>query len=294
MDTWKISEFVDLHLQPHVNSLPSNLKDTTDYLRKIQKSGPPETLLVSLDVTSLYTNIPHEDGIRACKEAWEERPVKDPPTETLVKLLTLILKCNNFEFKGKHYLQVQGTAMGTKMAPAYANIFMGRLEGQLLRSTSLKPFSWFRFIDNVDMKWTHGPENLKIFLQEANSFHPTIRFMAEVSTEEHVFLDTKSRLVGNNIDVDLYTKPTDTHQYLLPSTATRSTAAEMFHIVWLSVSGEYDQILIHLSLGQQSYRTNFEDEVTTYNQYPQRPRKPGHKEETTCFATSPNQNNQAH
>ena len=65
--TEEISEFVDLHLQPHVNSLPSYLKDTTDYLRNLQESGPilPETLLVSLDVTSLYTNIPHEDGIRA-------------------------------------------------------------------------------------------------------------------------------------------------------------------------------------------------------------------------------------
>ena len=67
------------------------------------------------------------------------------------------------------------------------------------------------------MKWTHGHENLETFLQEANSFHPTIRFTAEVSNEEHVFLDTKFRLVGNEIGVDLYTKPTDTHQYLLPS-----------------------------------------------------------------------------
>ena len=60
--TEKISEFVDLHLQPHVNTLPSYLKNITDYLRKLQESGPipPETLLVSLDVTSLYTNIPHE------------------------------------------------------------------------------------------------------------------------------------------------------------------------------------------------------------------------------------------
>ena len=127
------------------------------------------------------------------------------------------------------------------------------------------------------MKWTHGPENLEIFLQEANSFHPTIRCTANVSNEENVFLDTKSRLVGNNIDVDLYTKPTDTYQYLLPSSCHQNTAAEMFRIVWLSVSGQYAQILIHLSLGQQSYRTNFEDEVTTYNQYPQRPRRPDHK-----------------
>ena len=107
--------------------------------------------------------------------------------------------------------------MGTKMAPAYANIFMGRLEGQPFRLISLKPFSWFRFIDDMDMKWAHGPENLEVFLQEANGFHPTIRLTAELSNEEHVFLDTKSRLVGNNFDVDLYTKPTDTHQYLLPS-----------------------------------------------------------------------------
>ena len=93
----------------------------------------------------------------------------------------------------------------TKIAPACANTFMGRLEGHFLRSRSLKLFSWVRFIDDDDMKWTHGHENLEIFLPEANSFHPTIRFTAEVSNEEYVFLDTKSRLVGNEIDVDLYT-----------------------------------------------------------------------------------------
>ena len=218
--TEKISEFVDLHLQPHVQNLPSYLQDTTDFLRKQDALGPlhPDTLLVSMDVTSLYTNIPHQDGIQACEEeVWETRTNKDPPTETLIKLLTLVLKCNNFEFNGKHYLQVQATAMGTKMAPAYANIFMGRLENQLVMSVTLKPFSWLRFIDDIDMKWTHGRDSLEDFLQRANNFHPTIKFTAEVSNEEHIFLDTKSCLVDGRIVVDLYTKPTDTHQYLLPS-----------------------------------------------------------------------------
>ena len=120
---------------------------------------PPETLLVSMDVTSLYTNKPYEDGIKACEEVWEARDVKDPPTQIQINLLTLVLKCNNFEFNGKHYLQIQGTAMGTKMAPSYANIFMGRLERRLLQSVILKPFSWLRFIDDIDMKWTHGKNN---------------------------------------------------------------------------------------------------------------------------------------
>ena len=80
--------------------------------------------------------------------------------------------------------------MGTKMAPAYANMFMGRLEKQLLISVTMRPFSWLRFIDDIDMKWLHGRDNLDTFLQEANSFHSPIRFTAEVSNDKHVFLDT--------------------------------------------------------------------------------------------------------
>jgi hypothetical protein len=44
------------------------------------------------------------------------------------EMLTLVLKNNNFTFDGNHHLQINGTAMGTKMAPFYANIFMGDLE----------------------------------------------------------------------------------------------------------------------------------------------------------------------
>ena len=107
-------------------------------------------------------------------------------------------------------------AMGTKMAPAYANIFMGRLEGQLLKLMALRPFSWLRFIGDIDMKWSHGRKTLSTFLDDANNFHPSIKFTAGISTKQQ-FLDTKSSLVGNTISVDLYTKPTDTHQYLLPT-----------------------------------------------------------------------------
>ena len=67
------------------------------------------------------------------------------------------------------------------------------------------------------MKWLHGRDNLDTFLQEANSFHSTIRFTAEVSNDKHVFLDTQSRLDEDRIYTDLYTKPMDTHQYLLPT-----------------------------------------------------------------------------
>jgi hypothetical protein len=38
--TEKISEFVDFHLRPHVEALPSHLKDTTDYLQKMESMNP--------------------------------------------------------------------------------------------------------------------------------------------------------------------------------------------------------------------------------------------------------------
>ncbi|XP_052259228.1 uncharacterized protein LOC127863640 [Dreissena polymorpha] len=99
--TERISEFVDYHLRPHVVKLPSYVKDTTDYLTKASSDTlPSDTLLVSMDVESLFSNIPHEEGIEACKHAWETRNIKDPSTKTLVDLLTLIMKCNNFEFIG--------------------------------------------------------------------------------------------------------------------------------------------------------------------------------------------------
>jgi hypothetical protein len=87
-----------------------------------------------MDATSHYTNIPNDDGIAGCRKLWEQRTVQEPPTECLVEMLTLVLKNNKFTFEGNHYLQIDGTPMGTKMAPSYANILMGDLEERLLLS----------------------------------------------------------------------------------------------------------------------------------------------------------------
>jgi hypothetical protein len=55
----------------------------------------------------------------------------------------------------------EGGNMDTKMAPSYANIFMGKLEKQLLESSIERPLSWYRFIDDVDMKWNQSDEELQ-------------------------------------------------------------------------------------------------------------------------------------
>ena len=84
--------------------------------------------------------------------------------------------------------------MGTKMAPSYANIFMGDLEERLLLSSLKQPLSWFRFIDDFDMKWIHSDKELDEFFEHANSIHPSIKFTHDVSKTKRSFLDTTTSL----------------------------------------------------------------------------------------------------
>ena len=58
--------------------------------------------------------------------------------------------------------------METKMAPSYGNIFIGDLEERLLLSSLKQPPSWFRFIDDVDMKWIHSDKELDDVFENQN------------------------------------------------------------------------------------------------------------------------------
>ena len=60
-----------------------------------------------------------------------------------------ILENNYFEFNGNTYRQRTGTAIGTKFPPAFANIFMLKLERKMLSECVLKPWFWWRFLDDV-------------------------------------------------------------------------------------------------------------------------------------------------
>ena len=130
----------------------------------------------------------------------------------------MILTMNNFTFNDSHYPQIHGTAMGTKMAPSFANLFLGLFENNALRNAPFQPHTWLRYIDDIFMIWTESPENLKIFIDYLNSIHPTIKFTSSHSPTNVPFLDVNVSLTSDgNINTDLYTKPTDKHQHLFSS-----------------------------------------------------------------------------
>ncbi|XP_065445349.1 uncharacterized protein LOC135982467 isoform X2 [Chrysemys picta bellii] len=163
-----------------------------------------------LDVEALYTNIPHEDGLQAVRNS-----IPDEATASLVaELCDFVLTHNHFRFGDNLYLQVSGTAMGTRMAPQYANIFMADLEQRFLSSRPLVPLLYLRYIDDIFIIWTHGKEALEEFHLDFNNFHPTINLSLDQSTQEIHFLDTTVQISDGHINTTLYRKPTDRYTYL--------------------------------------------------------------------------------
>ena len=162
--TEKISEFVDFHLQPIVGMLLDIIRDTTDFLCRLRVLGdiPQGAIICSLDVVGLYPHIPHDEGLNSMKFTIEEFG-KDLAigSDDLIDLARFILKNNFLEFEDKIYRQKLGTAIGTKFAPSFANLFMFDLENNLLREYHLSSWVWWRFLDDIFIIWLHGEEKFK-------------------------------------------------------------------------------------------------------------------------------------
>ena len=219
-ESYKVSEYIDHFLQPIASKHESYLKDTSDFLNKLNQVKINEnSLIVTMDVESMYTNIDHESGLTAVKKAFENNPDPYRPDQEILDLLELSLKNNDFQFNGETFLQVKGTAMGKKFAPSYANIFMADFETGAMKKCYLKPSTYFRFLDDIFCVWDHGRENLNTFIEILNSHHPAVKLTADIQENSIDFLDVtifKGPLLQEkgNFDTKVYFKPTDTHQLL--------------------------------------------------------------------------------
>ena len=214
--TEKISAFVDSHLKQYTPRIPSYIKDTTHFINIMKNIQlDPEDLLVTIDVSSLYTNIPHNEGIAAINRMMEETG-----TDTLLRMFISnlahqVLSKNFFNFNGQLFEQTQGTAMGTRMAPNYAIIFIHYLETNFLSNYPKHPKTWLRFIDDIFMIWQYGRMELDKFLNALNNHHPKITFTYNIDQNEIPFLDTMVyRSQNNKIYTKMYHKPTDQKYYL--------------------------------------------------------------------------------
>ncbi len=109
--------------------------------------------------------------------------------------------------------------MGTKMAPSFANLYMGHFEDEHVYTYPLEPWCWFRLIDDIKFLWPHGREELDRFIHHVNYVGSrddrSLKFTAQISESSDDFLDTSLYFTPTGgIAFKLYSKPTDKHNYL--------------------------------------------------------------------------------
>ena len=206
--------------------MPSFVRDDIDFLTHLPERVIDNSELITFDIVSLYTNIPHELGLTAIQFWLEkkrhllERNISD---EFILSSLKLILERNVFYFDGIYYKQKKGTAMGTKVAPTYATLVLGFLEHQLISNLSVKygetfatyiKDNWKRFLDDCFVIW-NSDVLVESFHSELNSLNRHIQFTMNRSKTEMPFLDVLVKVEKDNcITTDLYSKTTDAHLYL--------------------------------------------------------------------------------
>ena len=91
-----------------------------------------------MDVTSLYTIIPNGEVLVTLKPFLEKRIIKELSTDTLLRLAELVFTPNCFSFNCEFFQQINGVAMGTKMGPSCANLFVGYVEEQFSKRVAVK------------------------------------------------------------------------------------------------------------------------------------------------------------
>ncbi|KAJ8034069.1 hypothetical protein HOLleu_24491 [Holothuria leucospilota] len=101
--------------------------------------------------------------------------------------------------------------MGTLVAPSYANTSKGKLEQEILNSTSyIFSNTWKRFIDVIQL-CTSTPNNISLFQALISTRHPAIKYTLNSSQDNIQFLDLQITQNNRQLETKICSKPTNSH-----------------------------------------------------------------------------------
>lgn len=218
-ESYRASQYLESFLAPLANKHASYLKNSYDFVNKIRNAVVPgECLIVTADVSALYTNMHHDRIVSSIRQAFQNFPDPTRPDNILLELLDFILKHNDFEFNNQNYLQICGCPMGKIIGPSAANIYLIDFDFQAMHNFKIKPYYYFRFLDDIFFIWIGTVTELMQYEKFLNNLIPDINLKFEYSTISANFLDiTIFKEKINNcttLQTKVYFKETDTHQLL--------------------------------------------------------------------------------
>ena len=220
--TYDLAKHLAMIISPLAGQSTSFVKNSAHFTQLLaQRQLKKQELMVSFDVSSLFTKIPVDEALTIIQErlnADETLPERtNLSVESLMHLLKICLKTTYFVYDGNYYQQNEGAAMGSPLSPIIANIFMEFFEEAAIESATLKPSFWIRYVDDTFTLWPHGEATLHEFLNHLNSLRPTIKFTMEVESENSLpFLDVRVTRDPSTLTIktEVYRKPTHTDRYL--------------------------------------------------------------------------------
>jgi len=208
--TYNMSQYLNEILKPFTTN-QYTVKDSFSFATEI-RAQQSSCIMGSLDVDSLFTNIPLTETIEICCElVFRGKMIVNGLDRTEFKeLLTLATRESLILFNGKYYKQIDGVAMGSPLGPTLANIFLGYKETEWLSNcpSELKPSYYRRYVDDIFLLFDNDDVIVK-FQEYMNLQHANIHFTSEVEENDSIpFLDVFVTRIADTFVTSVYRKPT--------------------------------------------------------------------------------------
>ena len=190
--TYQLSKYLTRTtiLQPLTDKSKRKLQSTEDFIDAIKTVQIPDNYkLVSFDVKSLFTSIPLQLALQCTETAIRQSTATLPlPTEDIMDLLNLCLTSTYFQYNGKHYKQLHGTAMGSPVSVVVTESVMQNIEERALSTCRQTIPLWLRYVDDT-FTAVHKDE-IDEFHDHLNEPNADIQFTREIEEDEKLpFLD---------------------------------------------------------------------------------------------------------
>lgn len=215
------SKWLHYKLFPILLRQKQHLKDSLTLLRDISElKFPPNVILFTFDVESLYPSIPTDEGLYALKHMIRD-DFSSGELRFIMALATLILKNHYLEFNNGYWLQIRGTAMGSNFAVVYACLFLCFLENKQFSALPYSDLLYYkRYIDDAFGVWSGTELGLRDFLGAyALGLQSHIKITPTISSSSVSFLDislfkSDSFVFSGKLSSSCYQKELNRYQYL--------------------------------------------------------------------------------
>lgn len=175
---------------------------------------PDNHKLFSLDVVSLYTNIPTVLVPQILHEKWSLiEPYTSIPESEFIEAVQLTLGTCYFKFEENFFQQIDGVSMGSPISSTVAQLVMEYLEEKVLSGQNYNITLFKRYVD--DCLIITSENEIQRIIDGLNSFHHKIQFTLETEMNNAInFLDMTLLRINNSVQTKLYRKETCTDRII--------------------------------------------------------------------------------